>query len=269
VAALVRIARLTQNERERDVAREIRAHLELEAEERRDAGMDAKDARYAAERAFGNRTLVTEEIRAIRGTPSLDALRQDIRYTARTMRRAPGFATIAVGSSALGIGACTVLFAILNVALLTPLPVDDPDHLMSLSEVDRRTGEAGNVLLYPDFRDLRQTRSFDGIAASDPLLPASIGAQGDPERHWGARPREILVMMLRQGITLALIGTVVGFLGTGATRFAASLLYGVNPVDPLTFVIVPSFLMTVTLVACMLPARAAARLDPVDVLRSE
>jgi ABC-type antimicrobial peptide transport system permease subunit len=86
----------------------------------------------------------------------------------------------------------------------------------------------------------------------------------------GARPREILVMILRQGTALAFMGTALGLLvALGVTRFAASLLYGINPTDPLTFVVVPSSLMAVALLACMLPARAAARLDPVDVLRSE
>jgi putative ABC transport system permease protein len=178
--------RLARDEREQDIEREIRGHLELEAEDQRDAGMTAEDARYAAKRTFGNRTLVSEDIRAIWGTPSLDALLQDLRYAVRTMRRAPGFAAIAVGSSALGIGACSLIFAILNFAVLKPLPVDEPGRLLSLSEIDRRTGEAGSVLSYPDFRDLLQARSFEGIAASNPWLPASIGSQGDPQRHWGA-----------------------------------------------------------------------------------
>jgi hypothetical protein len=86
----------------------------------------------------------------------------------------------------------------------------------------------------------------------------------------GARPREILAMILRQGAALAVMGTAVGFLASlGLTRFAASLLYGVNPTDPLTFVVVPAVLITIALVACILPARAAARVDPVEVLRSE
>jgi putative ABC transport system permease protein len=179
-------ARATRGERERDIEREIRAHLELEAEERQDAGMSAEDARHAAERAFGNRISVSEEIRAISGTPLLDAFLQDVRYAVRMLRRAPAVAAIAVGSSAVGIGACSVIFAILNVAVLRPLPVEEARHLMSLSEIDRRTGEAGNELSYPDFRDLRQARSLDGVAASDPLVTASIGLPGDPQRHWGA-----------------------------------------------------------------------------------
>ena len=93
---------------------------------------------------------------------------------------------IAVGSSALGIGACSVIFAILNVAVFKPLPVDDPGRLLTISESNRRTGEAGNELSYPDFRDVRQARSFAGVAASNPLLPAELGLAGEPERHWGA-----------------------------------------------------------------------------------
>ena len=173
-------------DRGRDIDREIRAHLELEAEDQRDAGLSAEDARAAARRIFGNRTLVAEDVRSIWGMPSLDALVQDVRYALRTMRRAPGFTAIAVGSSALGIGACSVVFAVLNFAVFQSLPVDEPGRLVSLSEIDRRTGEAGNELSYLDFLDVRQAHSFDGVAALDPLLPASIGAHGDPRRHWGA-----------------------------------------------------------------------------------
>src|SRR6476661_7562336 len=117
---------------------------------------------------------------------SLDALVQDTRHALRTIRRAPGFAAIAVASSALGIGTCAVIFAVLNFALLRPLSVAGPDRLMRLSELDRRTGEFGNELSYPDFLDVRDAPSFDGIAAYDPLLPASIRAHGEAERHWGA-----------------------------------------------------------------------------------
>ncbi len=86
----------------------------------------------------------------------------------------------------------------------------------------------------------------------------------------GARPHENLGMILRQGFTLAFVGTAVGVLTALAlTRFGTTLLYGVNPTDRMTFVVVPSFLMAVALLACLPPARAAARLDPVDVLRGE
>jgi ABC-type antimicrobial peptide transport system permease subunit len=86
----------------------------------------------------------------------------------------------------------------------------------------------------------------------------------------GARPREVLMMIVKQGLILAFIGIVVGSLAAiGLTRFGVSLLYGVAPTDPTTFVVVPSVLMGVALLACLVPARAAARLDPVEVLRGE
>jgi ABC-type antimicrobial peptide transport system permease subunit len=86
----------------------------------------------------------------------------------------------------------------------------------------------------------------------------------------GAQPREILTMMLRQGLRLAGIGTALGLIAAaGVIRLAAGLLYGVGPTDPITFGFVPPILIVVALLACTIPARAAARLDPVDVLRSE
>jgi putative ABC transport system permease protein len=78
------------------------------------------------------------------------------------------------------------------------------------------------------------------------------------------------MMVLREGSILALAGTVLGILAAlGLTRFGASLLYGVNPTDGLTFGLVARSLLFVALLACIIPARVAARLDPVQVLRNE
>jgi hypothetical protein len=86
----------------------------------------------------------------------------------------------------------------------------------------------------------------------------------------GARPRELVTMVLRQGITLAFVGTLVGVVAAYAlTRFASSLLYGITPTDPVTFIVVSALLIAVAVAACAIPARLAARLDPVDVLRTE
>jgi ABC-type antimicrobial peptide transport system permease subunit len=86
----------------------------------------------------------------------------------------------------------------------------------------------------------------------------------------GARPQELLAMVLRQGVTLAFIGTALGLLAAiGVTRFAASLLYNVNPTDPVTFAAAGSFLLAVAVVASALPARTAAQVNPVEALRSE
>jgi predicted permease len=194
--------RPTRDERQRDFEREVRTHLELEAEERRDGGMESDDAHHAAVRAFGNKTLIAEEVRALSSRPWLEALLHDLRYAVRTMRRAPGFTAIAIGSSALGIGACSVIFAIFNVAVFKPLPVEEPHRLMSLSEVDRRTGVAGDALSYLDFQDLRASRLFEDLAAVDARLPASIGLPGDPERLWGALVTANYFSVVKPGFAL-------------------------------------------------------------------
>jgi ABC-type antimicrobial peptide transport system permease subunit len=86
----------------------------------------------------------------------------------------------------------------------------------------------------------------------------------------GASPGQILLMILRQGLSVAGIGVAIGCLTTfGLSRFAASLLYGVSPTDTLTFIAIPSLLVAVAALACLVPARRAAGLDPAEVLRTE
>ena len=93
-----------------------KADIERETQDNIDRGMSTQEARYAALRKFGNVALVRENTRAVWIPVWLDQFRQDVDYALRTMRRAPGFAAIAVGSSALGIGSCAVIFAMLNFA---------------------------------------------------------------------------------------------------------------------------------------------------------
>jgi hypothetical protein len=150
----------------------------------------------------------------------------------------------------------------------------------SLAVFDVRTMDAHlrDALIVP-----RLMSSLSAIAATIGLAVATIGLYGvisfaiERRRRElgirlaiGARPGAILAMVLKQGAALAAIGTAMGvLLSWGVMRFAASLLYVISPADPLTFVAVPVVLMAVSLLACVPPARSAARVDPVDVLRSE
>jgi predicted permease len=177
---------LGHNRRAASLQDEMQFHLEMKAEELKDAGMQEEDARSAARRQFGNVTQKCEESRTTWIARWLSDLIQDIAFAVRTFRKEPGFTALAVLSAALGIGACTTIFGIANYALFRPLPVDHSSRLMSISRTSKEAPSGGQTFSFPDIEDLRKARSFSGIAAFFPVLPATINSHGDPQRSWGS-----------------------------------------------------------------------------------
>lgn len=166
---------------------EMEEHVRLLAERYRRQGMTAESALLAARRQFGNRALLEEDLRAIQIIPAMEALRGDLTYAARMLRKNPGFAAAAVITLALGIGANTAIFSLCNAVLFNPLPYAEPDRIVMLSErqSDGKLGEVAPA----NFVDWRDTsRSFSGMGATrvSSFAPSFIlGGQSEASRLVG------------------------------------------------------------------------------------
>ncbi|HZR23304.1 MAG TPA: ABC transporter permease [Vicinamibacterales bacterium] len=146
-----------------DFAAEIEAHLQFEAERLTDDGLDAADARAAAQRTFGNVAMRVERFYESQRWAWWDRLSQDVRYAVRAWRKSPGFAVVAVLTMAIGVGATTAIFTVVDATLLHPLPYPHPDGLVSVVADLPGVNSYDIGLSQPEWQDLEHSGIFDHV----------------------------------------------------------------------------------------------------------
>jgi putative ABC transport system permease protein len=122
-----------RKKRDRELDEELATHLAMAIRDRLERGENRQSAEEAARREFGNRLLVHEATRASWGWTWLETLGQDVRYAIRALRHSPGFAIVAILSLALGIGANTAIFSLIDSVILKALPVSHPEQLLQVT----------------------------------------------------------------------------------------------------------------------------------------
>jgi predicted permease len=159
---------------------ELASHVAMHTDDGIRTGLSSEEARRQALIRLGGAEQTRQAYRERRGLPWLETLLRDVSYSLRRLAKQPAMTAIAVFSIGLGIGANGTIFSMVSRFVLRPAPVGDPSTLLSV----QRRGE--NALSWPLFHDLReQVKSFSDVAGYFPLLPASIGGRGEPERVYG------------------------------------------------------------------------------------
>jgi predicted permease len=160
---------------------ELRSHLEMRAADNAAAGMSTDQARYDAQRRFGNTTLLKEDTREIDIIGWLDEAARDFRHALRMLHRSPGFTIVAVLTLALGIGANTAIFSVVNSVLIRPLPYLDPAGLVMVWESNSQHPNPHNTVSPPNFLDWQSRNSVFSSMAYIFDERDNLTGNGDPQ----------------------------------------------------------------------------------------
>ena len=154
-----------RGKRDHELDDEIKSHLEMQVDDNVRRGMSLEEARYAARRSFGGVDQIKELYRDRRSVPVIETTLQDLRFAIRVLRRSPVYTTVVVLTLAIGIGANTAIFSLVDAVLIKLLPVNDPEELVAIDTFTQR-GERNNFS-YPLFEQLRdRTKTFKGVFAA-------------------------------------------------------------------------------------------------------
>ena len=146
---------------------EMEQHIALQTAENLRAGMAAAEARRQAVLKFGGVGTVREDYHAEQGLPFFENLIQDLRYALRMFAKSPGFSAIAILTMALGIGATTAIFSLVNATLLHPLRYPHPEELVRIEDDLPGAGATDAGISIPEWKDLRAFGNFSVCCAAD------------------------------------------------------------------------------------------------------
>src|SRR5687767_5722416 len=199
-----RYLRFWKSDPRADAEDELSFHIESRIAEFRAGGMSEDDARAEAMRRFGDLSRARDRLREIvelqeqdrRRTDMWDALRQDLRYAGRALRRNPGFTLVAVLTLALGIGANTAIFSVINGVLLRPLPYPDPGRLVRVFTSFRGSGTERYAVSQPEFMDYKGLKQVFENAAAFSGASVTMTGDGEPERLRGIAATHDLLPVL-------------------------------------------------------------------------
>ena len=170
-----------RRELDRNLNDELAFHMAMRERKNREAGVDAEEARFAARRQFGGVTQTKERSLEMWTFERLEMLYRDIRYALRVLRNKPAFAAVAVLTVAVGIGANSAVFSVVNSVLLKALPFTDEHHLVMIWETKAREGHDHNVISPANFLYWQEhTTTFEQMAAFFDDTSTLTG-EGDPE----------------------------------------------------------------------------------------
>ena len=170
----------TQQDEERLQA-EIAEHLAMQTAENIQAGLSPIEARRQAMLKFGGVEAMKEEYRDQKGLPFLETLAQDLRYAFRQLAASPGFAFIAIATMALGVGATTAIYSVIDATLLHPLPYPNPSELVRIEDDLLGVGAEDVSVSVPEWKDLENSGIFQSVAL-DYFNPVNLTGSAQPTR---------------------------------------------------------------------------------------
>ena len=174
-----------RKQRNEELNEEIQGHLELAARENMESGLAPRDAQTAARREFGSIALAEEVTRDMWGGRWFVDLLQDVRCAFRMLRKSPGFTAVAVLTLALGIGANTAIFSLVDCLVLRPLPLERPGEVVFLTSA-REGHSPSTVFSYPDFTDIQKQTGdvFSGVSAAGVFMMDGLAVDGKSQPMW-------------------------------------------------------------------------------------